>query len=156
MSARKRSRASWGARTHDGNSRCPALRWHDHVLPRAHHVHARGCRALPRMSRAGSARDPRGGRSRNQTSLSQLRWRRLLGLAHWQEIQEGHMMTGADLDRHMHHMNLRTWLEQQAAELGTDVQRAAYARGRLSEGELRRLAREELFAPLIRAVKDGE
>lgn len=63
------------------------------------------------------------------------------------------MMTGADLDRHLHHTNLRTWLEHEAADRGTDVQRAAYARGQLSESELRRLAREALFAPLNEAVK---
>ncbi len=63
-------------------------------------------------------------------------------------------MTGEDLNRHVHHMNLRTWLENEAAELGTDVQRVAYSRGQLSESELRRLAREALFSPLVEAVKE--
>lgn len=66
------------------------------------------------------------------------------------------MMTGADLARHLHHTNLMTWLEHEAASLGRDDQRAAYARGQLSEGELRRLARDSLFAPLNVAIRAGQ
>lgn len=43
--------------------------------------------------------------------------------------------------------NMRTWLEFEAAKLGTERQLRDYSLGMLHESDLRRLARDHLFAP---------
>lgn len=52
-----------------------------------------------------------------------------------------------ELDELLRATNMRTWLEFEAARLGTPRQLEDYSKGRLGEGDLRRLAREHLFAP---------
>jgi hypothetical protein len=52
-----------------------------------------------------------------------------------------------ELDELLRATNMRTWLEFEAARLGTPRQLEDYSKGRLGEGDLRRLARDHLFAP---------
>lgn len=51
------------------------------------------------------------------------------------------------LDELLRTTNMRTWLEFEAAKLGTERQLQDYSKGKLPEGDLRRLARDHLFAP---------
>lgn len=66
------------------------------------------------------------------------------------------MMSAIDLGLYLRHTNMTTWLEQEAAALGTVTQQDAYRAGRLSEAEIRQLARNALFAPFIAATELGE
>lgn len=54
----------------------------------------------------------------------------------------------ATADLYLRAQNMRTWLEHEAAQTGDERDRERYADGKLSESELRMLARRTLFAPL--------
>lgn len=56
----------------------------------------------------------------------------------------------------LRHNNMHTWLELEAVATGSEAQQASYRDGRMSEAELRRLARDQLFAPFIAATARGE
>ena len=54
----------------------------------------------------------------------------------------------AELEANLRASNIVTWLEFEAAKLGTPLQRKMHAEGSLTDYELRELARAELYKPL--------